>query len=144
MDHIAIMDKQWGMLPKILSGEKIIESRWYQTKRAPWGKIVAGDKVYFKNSGELVTTMATVAEVQQRDNLTSGLVHDLLKTYGADLGIESSQIPYFYNQFKDKKYCVLIFLKNPRKIKPFAISKRGFGAMAAWITLPSHRLSGSS
>ena len=27
------------------------------------------------------------------------------------------------------------FLKNPQKIEPFKIDKKGFGNMAAWITL---------
>lgn len=37
--------------------------------------------------------------------------------------------------FKDKNYCLLIFLKNPREINYFDISKKGFGAMSAWITV---------
>jgi hypothetical protein len=35
----------------------------------------------------------------------------------------------------NKEYCILIFLKNVRPTKPFKIDKRGFGAMAAWITV---------
>ena len=54
MDHVAIMNKSWGLIPKILSGSKTIESRWYKTKRTPWDKIAKGDTVYFKNSGEQV------------------------------------------------------------------------------------------
>lgn len=51
MHHIAIMNGPWNLIPKILSGEKTIESRWYRTRRAPWGGIRAGDTVYFKDSG---------------------------------------------------------------------------------------------
>lgn len=134
MDHVAFMKKGWGMLPKILSGEKKIESRWYMTKHLPWGKIAAGDTVYFKNSGEPVTAVATVGKVLQFGNLTPELIRELLEKYGADDGIKRSQMPYFLQLFKKKKYCLLIFLKNPRRIKPFEIDKTGFGAMAAWIT----------
>lgn len=28
MIHIAIMKKEWGFIDKILTGQKIIESRW--------------------------------------------------------------------------------------------------------------------
>ena len=28
---------------------------------------------------------------------------------------------------------MLIFLKNPQKIEPFEIDKKGFGMMSAWI-----------
>jgi len=48
MNHIAIMRKSWGLAEKILTGEKTIESRWYETRRAPWGKIKKGDIVYLK------------------------------------------------------------------------------------------------
>ncbi len=36
MDHVAVMKKSWGLVPKILAGEKICESRWYKSKRPPW------------------------------------------------------------------------------------------------------------
>jgi len=43
MDHVAIMTPSWKLIPKILDGKKTIESCWYQTRRAPWGKIAIGD-----------------------------------------------------------------------------------------------------
>jgi ASC-1-like (ASCH) protein len=136
MNHIAIMQKSWGLLEKILSGEKRIESRWYETKRAPWGKIRAGETVYFKNSGEPVSIKATVSKVIQSKELTPARVKTLLRKYGQTDGIEKSKENKFYKRFKDKRYCLLIFLKNPKKIKPFEIDKRGFGMMAAWISIP--------
>jgi len=57
------MRKSWGLLPKILTGEKTIESRWYKNKCSPWGKIKRGDVVYFKNSGEPVTIKAEVSKI---------------------------------------------------------------------------------
>lgn len=137
MDHVAIMRKSWGLIGKILFGEKKIESRWYQTRRAPWGKIARGDAVYFKNSGEPVSVKAMVSKVLQLDNLTSKKVKVLLAKYGRTIGIEKGKEVKFYKRFKDKKYCILVFLKNPRNIKPFDINKRGFGMMASWITVPN-------
>ena len=135
MDHVAIMKKSWGLLPKILSGEKRIESRWYQTKHLPWGKIKKGDMVYFKNSGEPVTVSAQVKDVLSFDNLTPAKVQYILDQYGQLDGLDSSQLNYFYILFKNKKYCLLIFLTNPQKVTPFEINKTGFGAMSAWITV---------
>ena len=135
MDHPAIMKKSWGLLPKILSGAKSIESRWYINKSAPWGKIVAGDMVYFKNSGHPVTVKAKVFKVLQFSALTPQRVGDLLRKYGQKDGLLPSQIPQFHQLFKNKRYCLLIFLKNPRPIPPFNISKSGFGAMSAWISV---------
>ena len=57
------MKKSWGLIGKIISGEKKIESRWYKSKRSPWGKIEKGDTVYFKDSGEPVSIKAKVKKV---------------------------------------------------------------------------------
>ena len=49
--------------------------------------------------------------------------------------MEKEKIPKFFERFKNKKYCMLIFLKNPIEITPFEIDKTGFGIMSAWITV---------
>lgn len=139
MDHIAIMRKSWGLLPKILTGEKTIESRWYMNRYAPWGKIKQGDIVYFKDSGRPVTVKTTVAKVIQYDNLTPTKVRETLKKYGTKDGLGINEIEKYYQMFKDKSYCLLVFLKNPQKIRPFEIDKSGYGAMAAWMCIEDIR-----
>jgi len=133
MDHVAIIRKSWKLLPKILSGEKKIESRWYKFKVCPWNRIKAGEVVYFKDSGEPVTIKTEVEKVLQFDNLTPQKVKEILDEYGDADGLCKEDIPKYCERFKDKKYCLLIFLKNPQKIQPFNINKKGFGLMAAWI-----------
>lgn len=135
MDHIAIMKKSWRLLEKIVDGRKKIESRWYKTKRVPWDKIKKNDPVYFKNSGEPVRIKAQVEKVVQISNLTPTKVRKILSKYGELDGIEKAMMQRFFDIFKDKKYCILIFLNNARKIKPFEIDKTGFGAMSAWISV---------
>jgi ASC-1-like (ASCH) protein len=135
MDHVAYLKKSWGFLPKILSGAKRIESRWYKNKSLPWGKIKVGDTVYFKNSGSPAEARALVGRVLQFSNLTPSKVHAIFVKYYQLIGFDSSQFNYFYQLFKNKKYCLLIFLKNPRKVLPFEVNKTGFGVMSAWITI---------
>jgi len=135
MQHIAIMRKSWELTDKILSGKKKIESRWYKFKRQPWDKIKTGETIYFKNSGEPVKLKAEVEKVIQFSDLTPKKVRKILEKYGKADGIEKSKMPEFFERFKNKKYCMLIFLKNPTEIKPFEIDKTGFGAMAAWISI---------
>ncbi|MBW3019861.1 hypothetical protein KY334_01075 [Candidatus Woesearchaeota archaeon] len=135
MDHLAIMRKSWNLTHKILTGEKKIESRWYMNKYQPWGKIKNGDVVYFKDSGSLVKVKAEVSKVIQYENLTPSKVKEIFQEYGSKDGIAVSSIPKFVEMFKDKKYCILIFLKNPEEIKPFDIDKKGYGNMAAWISV---------
>lgn len=135
MDHVAIMRKSWGLTSKILSGEKKIESRWYKFKHLPWDKITKGDIVYFKDSGFPVTIKAEVSKVLQFSDLTPDKVQTILTKFGRDDGIDKKDIRTYFEMFKNKNYCLLIFLKNVIKIKPFDINKKGFGAMAAWVTV---------
>jgi ASC-1-like (ASCH) protein len=129
------MRKSWGLLPKILTGEKTIESRWYKSKYAPWNKIKQGDVVYFKNSSEPVTIKVEVSEVVQYADLTPVKVKWTLQKYGTKDGLGIDELDKYYQRFKNRKYCILVFLKNPQKIKPFEIDKAGYGNMAAWIMI---------
>lgn len=135
MDHVAIMQPSWGLLPKIISGEKTIESRWYLSRRAPWDNVVAGDTVYFKNSGQPITTRATVAHVRQFADLTPGKVRQLLDAYGRRDGIAPGEVAAYYERFKSKRYCILVFLERAESVVPFQIDKTGFGDQAAWLTV---------
>jgi len=133
MEHVAIMRKSWGLTPKILTGKKKIESRWYKVKYPPWGRIKSGEIVYFKDSGEPVTVKAEVEKVIQFSNFTPKKVKEILDKYGKEDGLGIDEIPRFFKMFKDKKYCVLVFLKNPQKVEPFEIDKADFGAMSSWL-----------
>lgn len=135
MQHVAIMKKSWGFLPKMLSGEKRIESRWYISRYAHWNKIKRSETVYFKNSGEPVTLEARVEKIKQFENLTPRQVKKIINRYGHSDGIALNDKRKFYKLFKHKKYCILIFLSDIKKIRPFNIDKSNFGMMSAWITI---------
>lgn len=130
------MRKSWKLTSKILLGEKTVESRWYMNKYKPWGCIEKGDNIYFKDSGELVKFKTKVKKVMQFENLTHLKVKKILDKYGKADGMKNTEeISSFFQMFKDKKYCLLIFLGKPEQIEPFEINKAGFGDMAAWITV---------
>lgn len=131
MHHVAIMKKSWKLIPKIVSGDKTIESRWYQTKRAPWGKAEIKDKVYFKNSGEMVTAEAEISKVLQFEIKNFSQAKDIVSKHGKQICIVNPK-PETWGKLP--KYCILIFLKNPKSIpKPFAIDKKGYGSATAWM-----------
>ncbi|MFH2111412.1 MAG: hypothetical protein ABIJ47_09160 [Candidatus Bathyarchaeota archaeon] len=135
MEHVAIMRKSLGFLEKISEGSKKIESRWYITKYAPWGKIREGDVIYFKNSGEPITIKSNVKRVEFYSDLKPDKAEELLLKYGPEDGIGIENIGDFYQSVKDKKYCILVFLSNVENVEPFEIDKSGFGAMSSWISV---------
>ncbi len=128
MHHVAVMRKSWNLTEKILSGEKCIESRWYSVRYAPWNRIKKGDTVFFKE-GKYVTAKAGVSNVLQFDGLDKKEVKRLLDRYAEDDGIEDRK-DYFFQLFKNKKYCILMFLSNPQEVR-FEVKKKS--PMASWI-----------
>jgi len=135
MDHIAIMKKSWGLIPKILSGDKTIESRWYKARIAPWDRIKVGDRVYFKNSGESVTVVTEVDRVLQFDNLDLKVFENIMVNYADQICLINRDYNGYY---QNKKYCILVFLGNVKKLdKPFDIDKTGYGCSCAWMTMDS-------
>ena len=134
MDHLAIMKKTWNLIPKILSGDKKIESRWYIARYAPWDRINKGDTVYFKDAGAPVTAKAEVEKVIQHANYSDKELRDLLEKYGGSGNISFTSTPdVVFHWAQKRNYCILIFLKNPEAIKPFNINKTGYGNACAWI-----------
>src|SRR5260370_38558887 len=112
MEHIAIMQKSWGLTENIVSGQKIIESRWYKVKHPPWGKITPGEKIYFKNTGEPVAIQAEVDKVLYFSYLTPGKVQEILARYGTEIGIAHPQLRKFSELLKHKKCALLIYRNN--------------------------------
>lgn len=127
------MKKSWNLIPKIISGEKSIESRWYQTKRAPWDKASIGDTVFFKNTGESVIAKATVSEIMQFEIGSISDAVRIIEKYGKDICLVN-QNPASWGKLP--KYCILLRLRSPMVLStPFKIDKKGFGMMSAWITV---------
>lgn len=130
MDHVAIMNKRWKLIPKILDGSKTIESRWYVNRIKPWNSINVGDRVFFKNAGESITASAVVSKVLQFDHLDRNIFFEIMNKYADGIQLLSREYDEYY---QSKNYCILIFLENVKSVKPFNISKDGFGNACAWM-----------
>ncbi len=131
MDHVAILSKKRNILDKILSGEKKIESRWYKSKKTPYGVVKAGDKIYLKETGEPVTAIADVDKVLFFGGTDEKEIQKIINQYGKEIWPSDKA----FDSLKETKYVTLIYVKNPHKIEPFAINKKGYGVMAAWISV---------
>ena len=131
MDHIAIMNKRWKLIPKIINGTKTIESRWYVNKIKPWNSIKVGERVFFKNSGEPITVSTVVSKVLQFENLDETQFRNIMEEYGDGIQVIEREYDEYY---QSKNYCILVFLKDVKQLeKPFNISKKGFGSACAWM-----------
>lgn len=135
MDHVAIMKKSWGLIPKILNGTKVAESRWYKSRITPWNKIKKGHNLYFKNSGESVMVKAEVSKVMQYQVSNNRQALEIMKKHAQqDLGFK--RIPAeILKYIQNKNYAIFIYFDSVKEIKPFNVDKTGFGSMAAWITV---------
>lgn len=120
MYHVAIMNSKIASIDDILSGKKTIESRWSKNKVAPWGRVHPNDVIYFKQSGGSVLAKAEVEKVRQFEKKDFFQIEKLF------------EFPKIWA--KNKNYCVLMWLKNPKKVSPFKINKSGFGSAAAWLS----------
>ena len=135
MDHVAIMKKSWGLIPKILNGTKVAESRWYKSRIVPWNRIKKGHSLYFKNSGEPVIVKTRVNKVIQYQVSNNRQALEIMKKHAQqDLGFK--RVPAEILEYiQNKNYAIFIYFDSVKEIKPFNIDKTGFGAMAAWITI---------
>ena len=94
---------------------------------APWNRIQKGDVIRFKDAGKPVTATAQVEKVLQYDHYTPVQLKDILDKYGGAGGIAfHSPLDEVYQWALPKHYCILIFLKNPKKVSPFEIDKTGY------------------
>ncbi len=138
MHHVAIMNPKTCPAEGVISGRKTIESRWYKTRRAPFRAVQPNDVIYFKESGKPVTAMAVVSRVIEIEDLTSKKIQEVIKYYGDKMDIKDKKS--FLEKIKDTRYCILIFLRKPKHIKPFHISKKGFGSAAAWLVVENIKI----
>ena len=133
MNHVAIMRKSWRLIPKILTGEKTIESRWYVSRRAPWGRVSAGDVIWFRDGGAPVTARATVKKVLQLEFSGLDEIEAAVRRYGDDICL-LNRVPKTW--VRQPRYAILMWLEEARPVKPFNVDKQGYGNANAWLTMP--------
>ncbi len=126
MKHIVILKQTFFNM--ILSGEKIIESRWSMHKIAPYNKVSIGDEILIKETGKSVTATAKVKEVKYFE-LTPEIAEEIRIKYGKEIGIDKFKD---WQNILQKKYCTLIWLSDVKTIDPIKVQRsNGSG----WIVL---------
>jgi len=124
--HLAILKK--GPLDAILSGKKVVESRFTRTRRVPFGQISREDKIFLKLSSSAVCGRCVVDGIEQFEDLSPQKINKLKSKYNhLILGDEQ-----YWQSKRDSRYGVLVWLKDVRAIKPVLIDKNDW---RAWVML---------
>ena len=126
MRHLAILRQPF--LNMILSGEKTIETRWSMHKIAPYNKLSIGDEILLKETSKDVIATAKVKDFKYFE-LTPHIADEIKQKYGKEIGVYKFEN---WENYRNKKYCTLIWLENVEKVKPFKV-KRSNGA--GWIVI---------
>lgn len=124
--HLAVLVEPY--LGAILAGQKTIESRFAQQRRAPYGQAAGGDIVLLKRSGGPILGLAMISQAQDYA-LTSGVLQELQAAYATPL---YAQDPAFWAARAGTRYATLLWLDHVLPITPLRIARRD---RRGWVVL---------
>jgi len=125
-NHLVILKKRY--VEAIVDGRKTIESRFTKSRREPFGRIVAGDKLFFKVSSGVVCAVGFVERVAEFRDLTRGKIAGLKKRYNRTIcGADE-----YWDEKKDSRYGVLVWIRDVRVMGAVNIDKKDW---RAWVIL---------
>ncbi|MFA7236816.1 MAG: hypothetical protein WC058_08130 [Phycisphaeraceae bacterium] len=110
-DHIAIVTSPLDEM--ILDGRKLIESRFTQTARPPFGCAAPGDRIFFKRSGGPFFAAATLARVLMVDQVTPAMVDQLVTQYNRWI---RGPDEYWRSKRLTTRYVTLMWLRDVKQI----------------------------
>lgn len=128
MKHLAIFKGDGGEL--ILSGKKIVESRFSKRRNQPYGAISSGDIVYIKPSGKDVIGQFRVKKVIFYDGLDEKDIEEIRLKYNRNMVAE----PDYWNRKLGSRYGTLIFISESSRFitAPIKIPKKD---LRGWVVL---------
>ena len=131
MDHVVYLDAKAKELEKLLAGQKSMIVRGATGRKMPYGRVAAGDVLYFinNNAESLVRARGTVNEVVNSEKLTEEQSITLLEQNQPRLNLTAEQI----KRWGGKRYLVLISVGDVQPVKPFAIDRSVYGNMDDWL-----------
>ncbi|MBW8000619.1 MAG: ASCH domain-containing protein [Planctomycetes bacterium] len=124
--HLVILKK--GYLDLILAGRKTVELRLTKVRCAPFGRISAGDRLFFKISSGAVCGVGKVRKIKELSGLTKAKVEKLKSKYNHLICGDDK----YWGQKKDCLFGVLVWLEGVKAMKPVRIEKKDW---RAWVVL---------
>ncbi len=128
--HLVILKKLY--LDAILEGRKQIELRFSKTRHYAFRRISPGDKLFLKLSSGPVCATASVAAIENFEELTPSKIYELKQQY-------NDQIGGCDNYWQRKAHCkfgFLVWLKDVEPIEPVRIHKKDW---RAWVVLTARK-----
>jgi hypothetical protein len=131
MDHVVYLDASAREMERILSGEKTMIIRGATGRKIPYGRVNAGDTLYFLNNDAegLIRAKSVVASVLNSDALKEEESIRLVEEYQAQLQLTEKQ----RNRWGGKRYLVLIGIDKTEALSPFGVDKSAYGNMDDWL-----------
>jgi hypothetical protein len=131
MDHVVYIDAKEKDLQKLLNGTKRMIIRGATGRKLPYGRVHAGDGLFFiQNDGSgLVQAAATVKQVTNSDQLSKEESVLMVEKYMSELQLTPRQV----KRWAGKRYLVLIRIENAVLVEPFIIDRSEYGNMDDWL-----------
>ena len=110
MDHVVYLDAKSDEMTKLLEGGKTMIIRGAAGRKMPYGRVNAGDVLYFlNNDGEgLVKARALVQSVLNSEKMEKDQSSDLVAENQDQLQLTESQ----FKRWAGKRYLVLISVSD--------------------------------
>ena len=123
MDHIVYVHRSSQEMDGLLHGGRSTIVRGSSGKRAPYGQVRAGDRLFFATgSGRtVVKAAAAVGSVYDSPRLSGVEPECLIAEHGDRLCLTAAEL----DRWSQKKFLTLIGVTGFRPIVPFTIAARG-------------------
>ncbi len=134
MDHVIYVSRSLKEHDRLIGGDRTMLVRGSFAKKAPYGKVRTGDRLFFatgNSSRNVVKAAAAAGDVIDSPKLTGIEPECLLAEHAGELQLSDVEMA----KWSVKKFLTLVELKDLSPIVPFTISARGNGEADDWIVL---------
>ena len=131
MDHVVYLDAKTKELERMLDGSKSMIIRGAAGRKMPYGRVHAGDTLYFINNNAegVIRASAAAKTVFNSNKMSKEESIQIVETNQDKLQLTNKQI----KRWAGKRYLVLIEVEDPSEVEPFPIDRSNYGNMDDWL-----------
>lgn len=135
MDHVVYLDAKAEEMENLLSGEKTMIIRGAAGRKMPYGRVSAGDTLFFTNNNAegVIKAKANVKGVFNSQKMAKPESIALVQSHQDELRLTKRQ----FKRWAGKRYIVLIEVAEVEELAPFRVDKSEFGNMDDWLPVGS-------